>query len=110
MKPQKSIMPAVIVCITLVGFYLWGSYVLYHVFAIQAGSAADPKAFSILDMFVVAAIGLATGGVGYWLGNTHADQNKDLMLHNSTPSLVPTEQVVKSIVMSPSTPESEVKS
>ena len=63
------------------------------------------KVLSIVDMYVIAGIGLTTGGVGYWLGTTHNSANKDIMLHNSIPSPVPTEQVVRSVTTSTSTPD-----
>ena len=67
------------------------------------------KALSLLDMVVIAAISLATGSVGYWLGTTHSSKAKDTMLYNSTPSPVPTEQIVTSTTTSSSTTEPEPK-
>lgn len=109
-QAEQSSMPAIIVGTVIVGFYVWGSYVLLYTLGSPWSDAhPDPKAFSILDMFIVQAIGLTTGGVGYWLGKTHSDANKDIMLHNSTPSPAPTEQTVRSITTSTSTPEPEAK-
>ena len=107
MKPDKSWMPAIIVSVTLLGFYVWGSFIMWVVFLGE--HPADPMAFSILDMYIVASIGLTTGGVGYWLGTTHNSSNKDVMLYNSTASPVPTTQTVTSTVTSESVPEPEVK-
>lgn len=110
-QSERSIMPAAIVSIALAGFYAGGAYILYHAFNPNDGALIDAaKALSLLDMYVIAAIGLATGSVGYWLGKTHTDANKDTMLYNSTPSPVPTEQIVTSTTTSSSTTEPEPKS
>lgn len=107
MTPAPSRMPALIVCATILGFYSWGSFIMWVVFLGE--HPADPKAFSILDMYIVASIGLTTGGVGYWLGTTHNSTNKDVMLYNSTATPVPTTQTVTSTVTSESVPEPEPK-
>lgn len=107
MKSEQSKMPAFIAAVSLGGFYIWGTIILIICFVRPSwvGEADIPKAFSLLDMFIIAAIGLTTGSVGYWLGTTHNSENKDIMLHNSTPSPVPTEQVVRSVTTSTSTPD-----
>lgn len=92
---KQSNMPAIIVGVALTGFYVWGTMILIICFVRPSwiGEADIPKAFSLLDMFIIAAIGLTTGSVGYWLGTTHNSSNKDVMLHNSTPTIMPTEPV-----------------
>jgi hypothetical protein len=114
MKPENSKMPAIIVGVSLLGFYAWGTLILIICFVQPnwIGQADIPKAFSLLDMFIIAAIGLTTGSVGYWLGTTHNSANKDIMLHNSTPSPAPTEpaktsQEITSTVKTTSVPETE---
>jgi hypothetical protein len=85
-------MPAIIVFITLTGFYSGGGYILIKAFNPETTSIVDTaKAMSLLDMIVIAAISLATGSVGYWLGTTHSSKMKDELLLNSTPVTPPTE-------------------
>jgi hypothetical protein len=105
MKPEKSNMPAIIAGVSIGGFYLWGSFILVICFVRPewVGTADIPKAFSLLDMFIIAAIGLTTGSVGYWLGTTHNSANKDIMLHNSAPIPEPTEQITTSTTTSTAT-------
>lgn len=111
MKPEKSDMPAIIVGIALLGFYVQGSFImLYAAGAFGTVTIELGKVLSIVDMYVIAGIGLTTGGVGYWLGTTHNSANKDIMLHNSTPSPVPTEKIVTSTTTSSSMTEPEPKS
>lgn len=96
-----SWMPAAIVFITLTGFYWGGGYILIKAFNPETTSIVDTaKAMSLLDMVVIAAIGLATGSVGYWLGTTHSSKAKDEMIYNSTPAIVPTEQITTSTTTS----------
>lgn len=118
MQPEKSYMPAIIAGASIIGFYGWGTFILVICFIRPewVGAADIPKAFSLLDMFIIAAIGLTTGSVGYWLGTTHNSANKDIMLHNSVPSPVPTEPVAVSTTTSTQTtstvdtlPEAEAK-
>ena len=67
--------------VSIGGFYVWGSFILVICFIRPewVGAADIPKAFSLLDMFIIAAIGLTTGSVGYWLGTTHNSANKDVI-------------------------------
>lgn len=82
---DKSVMPAVIVLVALLGFFSWGSYILYKSFNPSEGIVESAKVLSLLDMFVIAAIGLVTGSTGYWLGKTHSDIEEKKMLLHSTP-------------------------
>jgi hypothetical protein len=84
--PDHNIMPAVIVIMAMLGFYAGGGYILYKSFNPTEGSIIEnAKALSLLDMVVIAAIGLVSGSSGYWLGATHGNQRKDEMLLNSAP-------------------------
>ncbi len=110
MKRDQSKVPAYIAGFALFQFFIWGSYVMIFVMGTPWTTGSEnPHAFAILEMFVVQCIGLTGGAVGFWLGKTYSDMNKDEMLHNSTPSPVPTEQVVRSVTTSTSTPQPETE-
>ena len=110
MKPENSNMPAIIVCTVLAGFFSAQFFIMWKLFSTDHLQNVDSKeALTMLGMLVVATINLTTGAVGYWLGTTHSDNNKDIMLHNSTPSPVPTEQVVRSVTTSTSTPQPDTE-
>lgn len=110
MKPENSHMPAIIVCIVLAGFFSAQFFIMWKLFSTDHLQNVEAKeALTMLGMLVVATINLTTGAVGYWLGTTHNSANKDIMLHNSTPSPAPTEQTVRSVTTSTSTPAPEEK-
>ena len=75
-------MPAIIALVVMAGFYVGGGYVMYHTLTAET---PDPKALSILDIYVVASVSALTGAIGYFIGTTQSSKQKNEMLHNSTP-------------------------
>ena len=77
-----KIMPAIIALVVMGGFYVGGAFVMYHTLTAEV---PDPKALSILDIYVVASVSALTGAIGYFIGTTQSSKEKNAMLHNSTP-------------------------
>lgn len=83
--------PILITMILLADFTGALAAVMYKVLRNPA-NVIDPKIASILDMLIVFLIGSTGGGLGYWLGRTHGETEKDKekiqMIYNSTPTPV----------------------
>lgn len=81
----RSVWPGVMSA--MAGFGFFGGFIIVLLYGLP--TTIDEFTKSIIYMFAGAMVSSWTSAQNFWMGSTMGSQNKDVMLHNSTPTAKP---------------------
>ena len=81
----RSLWPGVMSAMAGIGFF--GGFIIVLINGLP--TSLDEFTKSIIYMFAGAMVSSWTSAQNFWMGSTMGSQNKDVMLHNSTPTVKP---------------------